>query len=288
MEVKKDLIRIENIGEKTAEILILAGINNSKELGDADFNSLSYKIAKLKDEGKINSSISKDQLQKFKDSAKNGGYLYSKAITRYNSLIKRAVDEYVDLVLYKVIIVENILNFSPETYDLSFISDKIVLENTLKEYSGMSYEDSVRIESFKTQNKNTCSSLCQIISDKHELFISITDFKNIFGKDEDERACHYCGISEKHISDLIVSDQIGTKRLWQRGRNIEIDQMKPDDGYTKNNIVLSCYWCNNAKTDEFSYEEFRPIAKSIHEIWEKRGCKDITETSYLRKTGNLL
>ena len=44
--------------------------------------------------------------------------------------------------------------------------------------------------------------------------------------------------------------------------------------YNKNNCVVACAWCNNAKTDAFSYDEFKPIGVKIGEkiksILEKR------------------
>lgn len=33
---------------------------------------------------------------------------------------------------------------------------------------------------------------------------------------------------------------------------------------------MSCYWCNNAKTDEFTFEEFEEIGKSFGLVWNKR------------------
>lgn len=33
--------------------------------------------------------------------------------------------------------------------------------------------------------------------------------------------------------------------------------------YNANNCVFACYWCNNAKTDAFTDEEFMPIGKAI-------------------------
>ena len=69
---------------------------------------------------------------------------------------------------------------------------------------------------------------------------------------------------------MIESGQIITKRLYSRGRTLEIDRINPNDDYNMNNIVLCCYWCNNAKTDEFSYEDFIEIGKEIRKIWEKR------------------
>lgn len=83
------------------------------------------------------------------------------------------------------------------------------------------------------------------------------------------RHCHYCGISEEQINQLWQKDPLLTKR--KRGKALEIDRKKPNDSYENpNNLVLSCYWCNNAKTDTFSEEEFLEIGKSIKKIWEKR------------------
>jgi len=33
---------------------------------------------------------------------------------------------------------------------------------------------------------------------------------------------------------------------------------------------MSCYWCNNAKTDEFFVDEFKEIARGINYAWQKR------------------
>lgn len=84
-----------------------------------------------------------------------------------------------------------------------------------------------------------------------------------------ERKCHYCGISEEQIDQLWQKDPMLTKR--KRGKALEIDRKKPNNSYEDiQNLVLSCYWCNNAKTDTFSEEEFLEIGKAIREVWEKR------------------
>ncbi len=51
---------------------------------------------------------------------------------------------------------------------------------------------------------------------------------------------------------------------------MEIDQKEPFEGYTDNNCVSSCYWCNNAKTDEFDVQEFKEIARGIYKAWSTR------------------
>lgn len=84
-----------------------------------------------------------------------------------------------------------------------------------------------------------------------------------------ERQCHYCEITEEQINQLWKKDSNLTKR--KRGKNLEIDRKKPNDSYEDTrNLVYSCYWCNNAKTDTFCEEEFLEIGKSIKKVWEKR------------------
>ncbi len=84
---------------------------------------------------------------------------------------------------------------------------------------------------------------------------------------ETERKCHYCGINEESIAQLIASYKIYTKRITTRGRSLEIERKQPNEAYDNTeNLVWCCYWCNNAKSDEFTEEEFKPIGKLIGEI----------------------
>lgn len=95
-----------------------------------------------------------------------------------------------------------------------------------------------------------------------------------------ESNCYYCGISMFQINELRNRDQIITKRF--RGYSMEIDQRDPYDHYTDENCVPSCYWCNNAKTDEFTDDEFKNcISKGIRQKWNSRlkrvGLQEITD-----------
>ncbi len=88
---------------------------------------------------------------------------------------------------------------------------------------------------------------------------------------EMERKCCYCGITEVEIKHLIEVNQINTKRLKNRGKKLELERKKPNESYDNiENLAYCCYWCNNAKTDEFSVEEFADIGKEINKIWKKR------------------
>jgi len=84
-----------------------------------------------------------------------------------------------------------------------------------------------------------------------------------------EKKCFYCGITEIQINELFQKKKIYTKR--NRGKKLEIERLLPNEPYNNlENLVFSCYWCNNAKTDTFSSEEFKIIGKVIGEIWKKR------------------
>lgn len=88
---------------------------------------------------------------------------------------------------------------------------------------------------------------------------------------ETGKKCHYCDITEPQIKSLIESGQINTKRLPTRGRSLEIERREPNESYDNTeNLVFSCYWCNNAKSDEFTEGEFQAIGRRIREIWKQR------------------
>ncbi len=86
------------------------------------------------------------------------------------------------------------------------------------------------------------------------------------------QCCKYCSITQNEIDQLFELNQVQFTRGGKRGRNLEIDRKlsKIDYGSDFNNLVLSCYWCNNAKTDEFSYEEFKPVGVAIGNILKNR------------------
>ena len=50
-------------------------------------------------------------------------------------------------------------------------------------------------------------------------------------------------------------------RRWKR---LEVDRIESKKPYSPENCVLACYPCNNAKSDVFSYGEFKEIGKVIN------------------------
>ena len=51
---------------------------------------------------------------------------------------------------------------------------------------------------------------------------------------------------------------------------MEVVRIELNKGYEEGNLVLSCYWCNNAKTDEFTATEFKPIGELIGQTLKAR------------------
>jgi 5-methylcytosine-specific restriction endonuclease McrA len=85
--------------------------------------------------------------------------------------------------------------------------------------------------------------------------------------------CHYCNLTEKEIEKLwkIEADKgfLLTKR--GRGYKLELERIEPEAPYDQlENLVFACYWCNNAKTDTFTGDEFKKVGKIFREIWNDR------------------
>lgn len=100
--------------------------------------------------------------------------------------------------------------------------------------------------------------------------LKLDEFEKWYGVDSKDRQCEYCLIRESEIKNLINQGKIYTKRLTTRGRTMEVDRKDPKGHYQINNLVMSCYWCNNAKTDEFSYAETIQKQLLSNWIWKAR------------------
>lgn len=116
-------------------------------------------------------------------------------------------------------------------------------------------------ESFTHENLRGCKKYYEAYFDNE--VISKQAFKEKFFKESEERKCAYCGIAEKLLF------LFETKRAG-RGERLEYDRLDSEKEYCEDNVVLACYWCNNAKTDTFSPEEFKKIAQAINDLWNKK------------------
>jgi 5-methylcytosine-specific restriction endonuclease McrA len=83
--------------------------------------------------------------------------------------------------------------------------------------------------------------------------------------ERDGRKCHYCGIEELDFTKLWGKFYGGRKR-----EKLEIDRKDNRPEYDIEYCVLACPICNNAKSDKFTYEEFKKVGNVIREIWQER------------------
>ena len=106
-------------------------------------------------------------------------------------------------------------------------------------------------------------NLLKFYNDLYEKYLLQTNkklskqLKWINGIYDSEICCAYCGVSEKVLNGLYKSD-FKTKR--GRGEWFEIDRMNAkgeSNVYTKENMVLCCYFCNNHKSDVISVVDMR-------------------------------
>lgn len=84
--------------------------------------------------------------------------------------------------------------------------------------------------------------------------------------------CHYCKTTLLDIKKLFANDKI-YRKSYTRGITFELDRIIPNWEYSENNTVACCYWCNNAKTDEFFGEEFDIVGTAIGEVFKQRLTK---------------
>ena len=85
--------------------------------------------------------------------------------------------------------------------------------------------------------------------------------------------CHYCSTSILDIRDLLNRGIITGRAVRGkgiRGNNLEIDRMMPGEEYSERNCVISCYYCNNDKSNTFSYDTYRNIIGPTRKlVWDR-------------------
>jgi hypothetical protein len=195
---------------------------------------------------------------------------------KYGELCKRTFNYRIELLLFDKILSEKEI----EIDDISLFSQPIALvreeyrkacqlksKDNLDNYTITMDELDKKMENWYKQKRNLKADLEKKFEDIFKNELPLKDFEVIYDMD---RKCHYCGISIEQIEKLIENKSILTKRLLTRGRSFEVDKIDPNGDYSKDNIALCCYWCNNAKSDEYTSEEFKTIGVKIKEIWNKR------------------
>lgn len=197
-------------------------------------------------------------------------------LKRYNSIRKRAFNNYIEIRLFyffqhaianpevndikQLIIEPGLYDLYASCYQLTSVEkvpegQSLTIGELDKLYINWYNNHPPELQSLRQHFENNC-------------FLSIEKFSEIYNNIE--RKCHYCNITEAEIDLLRSYKKIKTKRFITRGKTLEVDRINPFQSYEEGNLVLCCYWCNNAKTDEFSEEEFKKIGKVMKQIWDER------------------
>lgn len=75
------------------------------------------------------------------------------------------------------------------------------------------------------------------------------------------KICEYCQMPEYYLSTHII---------YNRKKRLEIDRKDNSQGYTIENIVLACPYCNLIKSNILTFEEMKEIGqKYVKPKWDK-------------------
>lgn len=163
--------------------------------------------------------------------------------------------------------------FSDDDF-ISFEIDIDMVKTYVNEY-WQEFEDHKISDITVKEISQNIEELSKLHKDQLELLQKnyIVNFSNIYPEDEFQKLlqkdeCHYCKITTKQIETLGTQLKLNKKSF--RGWSLEIDRLNSNFEYKPDNCVMACYWCNNAKTDEFTEKEFLIIAEGIKQVWKDR------------------
>lgn len=151
-------------------------------------------------------------------------------------------------------------------YEQSWQSDQLIVNEALHDPKEIDQE-------YKEWNTNNELFKNELLASYEPYFqksvLPLDQFKELFPNDPKLRVCHYTNLSDYYFEELRKKGGIKTKNA--RGRYMEIDRLNSNKEYFRNNIVLCCYWANNAKTDEFTEPEFlKSVGPALGEIFRAR------------------
>ena len=131
----------------------------------------------------------------------------------------------------------------------SFIQYSRIDEN------GKSIKSLENFNSFYSDVKEQYHSQTKLLLQKDLPWI----YDNIYIKQTD-CVCYYCGINEQILSELYTDQKYTCKTKRNRGAWFELDRSDSsfeNNIYSKDNMVLCCYFCNNHKSDVVSSNDMR-------------------------------
>jgi len=98
---------------------------------------------------------------------------------------------------------------------------------------------------------------------KHK--IGFLSFEELLQWYQRPKVCYYCGVREETVQQLIHEGVLTSsrfpvggkmKRGKCRGYYLEIERKDSNSLYTPENCELSCYFCNNDKSDIFTAPQY--------------------------------
>jgi hypothetical protein len=132
----------------------------------------------------------------------------------------------------------------------------------------------------KLNNSENDKRIKQLYSHKKSLgLISERQWKKedfvAWYKKKENKGCAYCGLTKEELNIIAKKNLLPSSRSLKRGKSFEVDRINPKGGYVKKNCCLSCYWCNNAKSDVFTFDEFKPIGEAMAKVIRKKRIKNL-------------
>ena len=129
----------------------------------------------------------------------------------------------------------------------------------------MTEKDLKKIFNAKKKKETITASGKTLITPGFEIR-TFQEFQNWFNEEGFNKGCKYCKTTNDRSFELYNLRPHAT-RGGKRGKRLELDRMNPTLPYDNlENLVWCCYWCNNAKSNFFSVDEFKPIAEAIGKV----------------------
>lgn len=198
----------------------------------------------------MNKEIRTKYISKSKDSfkTKRNLFVFHLAINSTNSFTASDFENFeIKDELVKIYTTEYWQQF--EEYEINGISIKSILE---------------KIKNLEKMNSDLLKMCENKYVEQFNLKFPETEFIKLLSAE----SCHYCKITKSEIEKLGENLKLNKKSF--RGWTLEIDRLNSNFEYYPKNCVMACYWCNNAKTDEFTESEFLKIGETINKIWQNR------------------
>lgn len=191
---------------------------------------------------------------------------------------EKAIDSYktkINLYIFKKAITSELDDLQIDDFRKFKIDENLVQQYTTEywqyepEYqlvNGLTNQEiETRINKALVVNKNLIEEFRNdYIDNVFPTIFAVNDFNGLI----ETKICHYCKITIEEIHKLANQKKLYKKNY--RGWTLEIDRKNSNFEYSKDNCVMACYWCNNAKTDEFTDKEFHALGEALRKIWDER------------------